>query len=89
MINSLVQGHHNVLGYVRSTCVLDDSEHVVLEVRPMHYFVMGTRHLQPATAVDAQHVIKLDLLDVVQRARFLGVTDYELLNTLTAILALG
>lgn len=87
MINSLVQGHHNVLGYVRLTCVLDDSEHVVLEVRPMHYFVMGTRHLQPATPIDAQHVIKLDLLDVVLRARFLGVGDVDLLNMLTAILS--
>lgn len=85
----LLQAHHNTLGYLCAHITLNNTEQVVLEPRPLRYIVINSDGVQPASTVDAQHVIKLDLLDVVLRARFLGVGDVDLLNMLTTMLGEG
>lgn len=85
----LLQAHHNTLGYLCARVTVGDTEQTILEPRPRRYIVINSTGLQPATPVDAQHAIRLDLLDVVLRARFLGVGDVDLLNMLTTMLGEG
>lgn len=82
----LVQAHHNTVGYLCGYIIINDIEQTILEPRPNRYILIGSQGVQPATPASAENVVRLDLLDVVLRARFLGINDNQLKELLTGII---
>lgn len=80
---NLVTGHHTT-GYLYAVA----ADMAVIEHSPRRYSVLPLSQTQPATYADALHQARLDLLDAIERAKFLGVT-VEDIESITASLLRG
>lgn len=77
----LVYAHHT-LGLLVGV----SDELAIIEHSPGRYAVLSSNSLQDATYTQADHEIKLDLLNVLHRARFLGMSDEHVLDILSGLM---
>lgn len=78
---NLVTGHHTT-GYLYAVA----ADMAVIEHSPKRYSVLPLSQTQPATYADALHTAKLDLLDAIERAKFLGVTVEDIDTIVSSLL---
>ena len=77
----LMRGHHNVIGYLHETVyVSTERQHGVLEYQPGRYMVIGLSGLEEATHENALERATSDLIGVMIRAGFVGVSGLEWLE---------